>query len=158
MKKFNTPSLKVIAMETTASLNQTLNKTLIDSFEYMAILATKGILDSYEWLLYASGKTYDVYTITTIQFEFESAIKYAKKVICKVEMNDFANSTESINRASKGFTVGNLLLHLNYLKSLIERTERINDAAKHQCEKAWHEYENGMYWLHFLKKKVHETT
>lgn len=158
MKKFNTPSLKAIAMETTASLNQTLNKTPIDSFEYMAILATKGILDSYEWLLYASGKTYDMYTITTIQFELESAIKYAKKVIFKVEMNDFANSTESINRTSKEFTVGNLLLHLNYLKSLIERTEKINDEAKYQCEKAWHEHENASYWLHFLKKEVQKTT
>ena len=156
MKKSTTPTtIKFLAKETTNRLNQTLSEnTTINSFERMVLLSAKAIIDSYEWLLYAVGKTYDVYTILEVQDDFEEALRCAERVIYKVGTNDFVCDTEILSNASKGFTIGNLLFQQNRLKYLIGKVEKINAEAESQCEKAWHEYENSRYWLYFLKKKT----
>lgn len=152
MKKSTAPTIKSLAMETTARLNKTMAKTSIDSFECIALFSAKAIIGSYEWLLYAVGKTYDVYTILEVQDDFEEALRCTKRIITNVEMNNYSDTVR------KAFSIGNIGSLLNTLKYLIGKTEKINEEAKRQCEKAWHEYENVGYWLYFLKKKMHETT
>lgn len=152
MKKSTTPTIKTLAMETTAHLNKTMARTTINTFENFALLSAKAFIDSYEWLLYAVGKTYDVYTILEVQYDFEDALRCVRRIITNVEMNNYNDTVR------KAFSIGNIGSLLNTLKYLIGKTEKINEEAKRQCEKAWHEYENVGYWLYFLKKKMHETT